>query len=479
MKKTIKTMVLFSLVALISLTGCSGKNGNNGINGKNGTNGTNGESSPFLTVTSNSGQQAQLTWTQLAGATSYKVYSSTVAGGPYSAMGTTTVPAYVLTGLITGTTYYFVVTAVLSSGESPYSNVVSFRPYAMYAYPGFHNPIGIAIDNAGNVWVTNEGDNTVSELSPTTVAGIYQTIATYDVSSNPYGGIAIDNTGNIWVTNEGNNSVTELSPTSTPGIYQTNTTYDVGYYPYGIAIDKSGNVFVVNECADSICNNGSVTELSSTSTPGIFQTNTTYDVGLYSYVMAFDASGNAWVVNECADSSCNNGSVTELSPTSTPGIYQTITTFMTGYESYGIAIDKSSNVLVVNYGAGNNGSVTELSPDGTGGYFTYTTYTAGIGYEPEGGIAIDNSGNVWITNYCADSNCNNASVTELSPIDGTNYYFNTAYDFPGYGYGIAIDAFGNIWLTDDNNTVTELNGITTGPQSWPYAGPVFPGNGFW
>ncbi len=469
MKETIKTMVIFSVLVLLSLAGCSGTNGKNGVNGA---------SSPFLTVTNISGQQARLTWTQPYGATSYKVYSSTTSGGPYTAVSTTAVPSYILTGLITGTTYYFVVTAVLSSGESPYSNVVSFRPYAMYAYTGFSSPIGMAIDNAGNVWITNEGDNTVSELSPTTVSDIYQTIATYDVGSSPYG-IAIDNTGNIWVTNAGDNSVTELSPTSTPGIYQTNTTYGVGYYPYGIAIDASGNVWVVNECADPSCNNGTVTELSPTSTPGIYQTNTTYDVGIYPYAMAIDASGNAWVVNECVDSSCNNGTVTELSPTSTPGIYQTNTTFDAGYEPYGIAIDKSGNVLVVDYGAGNNGSVTELSPNGTGGYYTYTTYTAGIGYEPQGGIAIDNSGNVWITNYCADSNCNNASVTELSPIDGTNYYFNTAYDFPGYGYGIAIDASGNIWITDDSSTVTELNGITTGPQSWPYAGPVFPGSGMW
>ena len=427
MKGTIKTMVLFSLVVLVSLAGCSGKNGNSGINGKNGTNGTNGESSPFLTVTSNSGQQAQLTWTQLAEATSYKVYSSAASGGPYTAMGTTTVPAYVLTGLITGTTYYFVVTAVLSSGESPYSNVVSFRPYAMYAYSGFSSPISIAIDKDGNVLITNESGNTVSELSPTTVSGVYQTIATYDVGSNPYG-IAIDNAGNVWVANSSDNTVSQLSPTATLGIYQTMTTYGVGNSPQGIAIDASGNV---------------------------------------------------WVVNECADASCNNGSVTEISPTSTSGIYQTNTTFITGYESYGIAIDKSSNILVVNYGAGNNGSITELSPTGTGSYYTYTTYTTGIGYEPEGGIAIDNSGNVWVTNYCADSNCNNASVTELSPIDATDYYFNTTYNFPGYGYGIAIDASGNIWITDDSNTITEFHGITTGPQSWPYAGPVFPGNGMW
>ena len=469
-------------MVLLVMSGCSGKNGNSGINGKNGTNGTNGENSPFLTLISNSGQQPQLTWTQLAGATSYKVYSSTAAGGPFTAIGTTTAPSYLLTGLITGTTYYFVVTAVMSSGESPYSNIVSFRAYALYGYQGGNSPIGIAIDKAGNVLIVNEGSYTVSELSPTTVSGVYQTIATYDVGTHPYGGIAIDQDGNVFITNEGDNTVSELSPTATPGIYQTTATYaSTGLSPYGIAIDASGNIWVANECADGGCNNGSVTELSPTSTPGIYQTMTAYtSTGQYSYVVATDKSGNVLVVNECVNSSnCNIGSVTQLSPTSTPGIYQTTTAYATGYESYGIAVDKNGNVLVVNYGSGNNGSVTELSPTGTGDYYTYTTYTTGIGYEPEGGIAIDNAGNVWITNYEANSSSSVGSITELSPVDSQNYYYNTTYSLPGYGYGIAIDASGNIWVTDDSSTITEFNGITAGPQSWPYAGPVFPGNGFW
>jgi fibronectin type 3 domain-containing protein len=69
-----------------------------------------------------------LVWTQStsSGITANKVYRSTVAGGPYAfliSINPTT--SYGNTGLTTGTTYYYRVTAVTSGGESPYSNEAS------------------------------------------------------------------------------------------------------------------------------------------------------------------------------------------------------------------------------------------------------------------------------------------------------------------------------------------------------------------
>jgi fibronectin type 3 domain-containing protein len=65
--------------------------------------------------------QVALTWNAVAGAASYNVYESTTSGGPYANIASPASASYTATGLTDGTTYYFVVTAVDSAGESAQS----------------------------------------------------------------------------------------------------------------------------------------------------------------------------------------------------------------------------------------------------------------------------------------------------------------------------------------------------------------------
>jgi fibronectin type 3 domain-containing protein len=83
-----------------------------------------------LTATAGNAQ-VSLAWSASSGATSYDVYRSTTNGGPYNSIATgVTTTSYTNTGLTNGTTYYYVVTAVNSAGQSGYSNQASATPQA-------------------------------------------------------------------------------------------------------------------------------------------------------------------------------------------------------------------------------------------------------------------------------------------------------------------------------------------------------------
>lgn len=67
-----------------------------------------------------------LVWDQVTGATNYSVKQSLAKGGPYTASLSTKAQSVSVTNLVSGRTYYFVVTASNGSGESVPSNEVVY-----------------------------------------------------------------------------------------------------------------------------------------------------------------------------------------------------------------------------------------------------------------------------------------------------------------------------------------------------------------
>jgi uncharacterized repeat protein (TIGR03803 family) len=126
---------------------------------------------PNLSATAGNGQ-VTLNWGASFGATSYKVYQGTTAGGE----GATAVKAgitgtsTVIGGLSNGTTYYFKVTAVNASGESGKSNEASARPVAPPAAP-----TGVtATPGNGQVtvgWIASSGATSYNIYQGTTAGG--------------------------------------------------------------------------------------------------------------------------------------------------------------------------------------------------------------------------------------------------------------------------------------------------------------------
>ena len=362
--------------------------------------------------------QVSLTWTASSGANYYDVYDSATNGGPYNYVNQTTNISYTVTGLQNWKTYYFVVTAVNSAGQSNYSNQASATPNITYTFPVGTNPEAIAVDNASTLWVANAGDNTVMHINSSG-----SLIKKYTGFSSPVA-IAIDASNEVWVANYGNGTVINML---------SGLTYSVGgSNPEAIAVDASGNVWTANYGSNS------VTELNSSGT-----ILNTYAVGSHPDALAIDVAGYIWVANE------GTNTVTEISNGST-------STHTVGNAPDAIAMDQNAFIWVTNW---SDNTLMELYNNGS----QAATYSVG-GSEPAG-IAVDHSGNIWVTNF------NSNTVTELNSSGTVLSTLNV-----GTGpIGIAIDPSGNIWVTNKNsNNITELSGITTGPQYFPYTNQVWP-----
>jgi fibronectin type 3 domain-containing protein len=125
--------------------------------------------------------QVTLSWTASSGATSYNVKRATTSGGPYTTVASgVTGTTYTNTGLTNGTTYYYVISAVNSAGESTNSTQASATPAAAVTAPAA--PTGL-VATAGNAqavltWTASSGATSYNVKRATISGGPYTTIAT-------------------------------------------------------------------------------------------------------------------------------------------------------------------------------------------------------------------------------------------------------------------------------------------------------------
>lgn len=146
----------------------------------------------------------------------------------------------------------------------------------------FTGPMGIAFDSSSNVWVVDNDNNRVQEFSSSgTYIGQLGCTGTSACANSQSGNgkfyrpgaVTIDSGGNIWVTDGNNNRVEEFTSGGSYsmgiGAGYNGVTGSVGSSgsgngqfnnPSDVAIDTSGNVWVVDE------NNNRVQEFSSSGT---------------------------------------------------------------------------------------------------------------------------------------------------------------------------------------------------------------------
>lgn len=122
---------LFALcsIVLTVLVACGGGGGGGGGSSSGGGGGSSVVTAPTGVGTSAGNGQITISWTAVSGATSYNIYwalSPGVSRASTKISGVTS--PYVHGSLANGTTYYYVVTAVNSGGESAVSSEVFDTP---------------------------------------------------------------------------------------------------------------------------------------------------------------------------------------------------------------------------------------------------------------------------------------------------------------------------------------------------------------
>jgi hypothetical protein len=270
--------------------------------------------------------------------------------------------------------------------------------------------------------------------------------------NNPYG-VAVGAGGNIYVSDSGNNRIQVFTSTGAPvtmwgqyGNYESSPATGAGYFnmPLGVAVDKNGNVYVVDS------NNDRIQEFTSTGTPvtmwgqyGSYQALTT---GL-GYLngpegVAVDGSGNISVVDS------NNFRVETFNSSYTP-----VSAWVVGQPN-GVAVSGSDLYVTGDFRVG---SIFKEVGEFTSAGATITTWgpfgSSEGQFEQASGVALDSTGNVYVTDIQTND------VQEFTSGGGVTL---ALWGLPGSGpgdfnepTGVAIDSSNNIYVADYGNSRIE------------------------
>jgi len=347
-------------------------------------------------------------------------------------------------------------------------------------------PGGVAVDPAGNVYITEIGGHRMMKF---TANGIFtMSIGQPGISladnTNRLGGprhLAIDAAGNIWIV-EGVSRVSKWSPTGTY-VSQLGKTHDHGSdndrfrFPYGIAFDSAGRVYVgdTDNHRIQIFNNSGVysATLGTTGICGAANDQFCYPRGL-----ATDNADRIYVADtgnhrvQIYDANWNY--LTTLGTTSTCG--QANTQFCSPYD---VEIGPDGKVYVADM---DNNRVQIFTSYPSLSYLATLGVTREWGgdnnhFSTPTGVAVDNSGNIYVADDFNDrvqmfnssrTYVRTFGVTDVPYLTDARHFYNPT--------DAAADPSGNlIILEDQGQRLIKLN--TNGVPQFVIGDPGNPGGG--
>jgi len=365
-------------------------------------------------------------------------------------------------------------------------------------------PTAVAVDKAGNVFLTDFFESIVLRLDATTgVLTLAAGNGTQGFSGddglatsaqlNGPNGVAVDSAGTLYISDGdnfrirrvSNGVITTVAGNGSAGVSgafagDNGPATSAQLFPSGVAVDAAGNLYIsdfVNRIRKVA--NGVITTVAGNGTQGLSGDNgpATSAQLYYPAGVAVDAAGNLYI----ADSGNNrirkvsNGVITTVAGSGLGGFggdNGPATSALLAYP-VGIAVDAAGNFYIGDFvnrrvRKVTNGLITTVVGNGAFFYTGDNVPATSAGLSTAGGVAVDSGGNL----YIADSGSyriRKVANLVITTVAGNGTSSFSADNGPATSaqlntpYAVAMDSAGSLYISDPgNNRVRKVsNGVIT------------------